>query len=598
MSVISSNVGNAAQDRTGEAFVGLPAPRKSGVQSDSLAPPANRRLPLIGRFTLETQLKTLSVLGLLFFALGLYFSYLNGRQAEDRATYVNTATRVQFLAQLISRNADRAVAGNPAAFARLKESSEKMSASLALLLEGGVAEGRKLPASAAEAQPIVQEMKKIWNAARSNVDAILAAKSSLIDMRSDEVLPDAQERSQAKAAAQLLSGTSEMLLQASEKAQEAYRSSENARRLPLASAIAAFLAAVGCLALLGYAIVLDVRRRAQQSERENAKTQASILRLLNQMGDLASGDLTVRAEVTEDVTGAIADSMNYTVEELRTLVTGVNNASRMVSEKTAETQRISTRLMEATRQQSRHIDETNNQVIEVVESINSVSSSAADSATVAQRSLRAAEQGAAAVQDSIKGMHEIRDQIQDTAKRIKRLGESSQEIGEIVELISDITEQTNVLALNAAIQAASAGEAGRGFSVVAEEVQRLAERSGEASRKIGAIVKTIQTDTHDVAVAMEKSTQGVVEGTKRSDAAGKALAEIRAVSRQLAHIISSISDATAAQAEATTRVANNMQNIMDITREASAGTQQTASAVVNLAQLAEDLKGSVADFKL
>ena len=598
MSVISSNVGNAAPDRSGEAFSGLAAPRKSGGQSDSLAPIANRKLPLIGRFALETQLKTLSVLGLLFFVLGLYFTYLNGRQAEDRGTYISTATRVQFLAQLMSRSADRAVAGNPAAFARLKESSEKMSASLALLLEGGAAEGRKLPASGAEVQPLVQEMKKIWNAARSNVDAILAAKSSLVDMRSDESLPDAQERSQAKAAAQLLSGTSETLLQASEKAQEAYRSSENARRLPLAAAIAAFLAAIGCVALLGYAIVLDVRRRAQQSERENAKTQASILRLLNQMGDLASGDLTVRAEVTEDVTGAIADSMNYTVEELRTLVTGVNNASRMVSEKTAETQRISARLMEATRQQSRHIDETNNQVIEVVQSINSVSSSAADSAAVAQRSLRAAEQGAAAVQDSIKGMHEIRDQIQDTAKRIKRLGESSQEIGEIVELISDITEQTNVLALNAAIQAASAGEAGRGFSVVAEEVQRLAERSGDASRKIGAIVKTIQTDTHDVAVAMEKSTQGVVEGTKRSDAAGKALAEIRAVSRQLAHIISSISDATAAQAQATTLVANNMQNIMDITREASAGTQQTASAVVNLAQLAEDLKGSVADFKL
>ena len=244
------------------------------------------------------------------------------------------------------------------------------------------------------------------------------------------------------------------------------------------------------------------------------------------MGDLADGDLTMRAQVTEDITGAIADSMNYTIDELRTLVTGVNNAAIQVTQKTAQAQSISAELLGAAERQSKEIEETTAQVLQVSRSISEVSTTAEEGARVAQRSLAAADKGRAAVQNSISGMNDIREQIQETSKRIKRLGESSQEIGEIVELISDITEQTNVLALNAAIQAASAGEAGRGFSVVAEEVQRLAERSGEATKQIGAIVKTIQADTQDAVAAMEKSTQGVVEGAKLSDAAGQALSEI------------------------------------------------------------------------
>jgi twitching motility protein PilJ len=217
---------------------------------------------------------------------------------------------------------------------------------------------------------------------------------------------------------------------------------------------------------------------------------------------------------------------------------------------------------------------------------------------VAQQSLQAADKGATAVQNSIAGMNEIRGQIQETAKRIKRLGESSQEISEIVELISDITEQTNILALNAAIQAASAGEAGRGFTVVAEEVQRLAERSGEATKQIGAIVKTIQTDTHDAVAAMEQSTQGVVEGAKLSDAAGQALSEIERVTRSLADLIDTISRATQAQADAAGKVATNMQDIQDITNQTTDGTKQTAASVGQLTELAAELKGSVAGFKL
>ena len=259
------------------------------------------------------------------------------------------------------------------------------------------------------------------------------------------------------------------------------------------------------LVLLGKVFLDDARVRAFESEGENKRNQEAILRLLNEMGNLADGDLTVQASVTEDVTGAIADSINFTIEELRTLVKGINSATDQVTKATQDAQAISNRLFEASQRQNKEIQQASSSVLQMAQSINEVSQSAAQSARVAQQSLAAAEKGGQAVQNQIAGMNEIRTQIQDTSKRIKRLGESSLEIGEIVELISDITEQTNVLALNAAIQAASAGEAGRGFTVVAEEVQRLAERSGEATKQIEAIVKTIQADTQDAVAAMEKS---------------------------------------------------------------------------------------------
>ena len=322
------------------------------------------------------------------------------------------------------------------------------------------------------------------------------------------------------------------------------------------------------------------------------------MRLLNEMGDLADGDLTVRAKVTEDITGAIADSMNYTIEELRGLVTGVNTASTQVTDRTQEARQVSAELLAAAERQSKEIENTSARLLEVSRQINTVSESAGETAKVAERSLAAAQKGQEAVHDSISGMTEIREQIQETSKRIKRLGESSQEIGEIVELISDITEQTNVLALNAAIQAASAGEAGRGFSVVAEEVQRLAERSAEATKQIGAIVKTIQSDTQDAVSAMERSTQGVVEGAKLSDAAGQALSEIGDVSKQLAGLIQGISKEAQMQASATNLVADNMQGILEITKQTTVGTQQTAASIQNLADVAKTLKNSVSGFRL
>ncbi|TRZ99797.1 MAG: methyl-accepting chemotaxis protein [Rhodocyclaceae bacterium] len=340
----------------------------------------------------------------------------------------------------------------------------------------------------------------------------------------------------------------------------------------------------------------DHQRRLAEAAKD--VTQGAILRLMNEMGDLADGDLTIRATVSEDITGAIADSVNYTVEELAVLVRRINDAAERVTRASNAAQGTSNDLLAATKVQSAEIQSANAVVLEMATSMKTVSSSALESARVAHASLEAAQKGAAAVSNSISGMNEIRSQIQETSKRIKRLGESSQEIGEIVELISDITEQTNVLALNAAIQAASAGEAGRGFSVVAEEVQRLAERSGEATKQIAAIVKTIQTDTHDAVGAMEQSTQGVVEGAKLSDAAGQALNEISSVSQDLARLIEAISSDTQAQADIATKVADSMQDILRITGQTTASTQETAVSIGELTELAIELKGSVSGFKV
>jgi twitching motility protein PilJ len=285
-------------------------------------------------------------------------------------------------------------------------------------------------------------------------------------------------------------------------------------------AVAFILFAAAVMILVGNRQVKQAQLHFEKVEQENLRNQEAVLRLLDEMGDLADGDLTVTAEVTESITGAIADSINYTIDSLRTLVEEINRATEQVTIASSEAQEVTTRLQAAAQKQSQQIEEAGTAVQQMAQSIHEVSANAGQSAEVAQRSLQAASQGAVAVQNTIAGMNDIRSQIQETSKRIKRLGESSQEIGEIVELISDITEQTNILALNAAIQAASAGEAGRGFTVVAEEVQRLAERSSEATKQIGAIVKTIQQDTNDAVSAMERSTEGVVEGAKLSDAAG------------------------------------------------------------------------------
>ena len=343
---------------------------------------------------------------------------------------------------------------------------------------------------------------------------------------------------------------------------------------------------------------MEAEAQEQEAKRVNDANQAAILRLMNELQGVAEGDLTQQATVTEDITGAIADSVNYTVEELRTLVSQVQGTVGRVTDTTEQVEANSTELLATSSEQLREIRDTGESVLQMAGRINDVSAKAQETALVAKQSLDAAEQGLRAVQNTIGGMNSIRDQIQETSKRIKRLGESSQEIGEITELISDITEQTNVLALNAAIQAASAGEAGRGFSVVAEEVQRLAERSGDATRQIAALVKTIQTDTQDAVGAMERSTQGVVEGTRLSDAAGTALGEIDKVTRQLSELIERISNQALSEAQSANVVAANIQHIFAVTEQTGEGTRSTAQMVRELSRTAEELKQSVARFKI
>ena len=200
--------------------------------------------------------------------------------------------------------------------------------------------------------------------------------------------------------------------------------------------------------------------------------------------------------------------------------------------------------------------------------------------------------------DTIEGMDTIREQIQETSKRIKRLGESSQQIGEIVELIDDIADQTNILALNAAMQAAMAGEAGRGFAVVADEVQRLAERSSNATRQIETLVKTIQADTNEAVSSMENSTTEVVNGAKLAEGAGDALKEIENVSSYIADITHKMAESAKLQADGATQIRTNMGVIKEITIQTKESTNQSAASIETLAEMSDQLSKSVAGFRL
>ncbi len=361
--------------------------------------------------------------------------------------------------------------------------------------------------------------------------------------------------------------------------------------------------ALGALSVLWlfyilFSLTKNDRKRAKEAQELNDRNQLAILRLLDEMGSLADGDLTVNATVSEDVTGAIADSINFAIEALRSLVKTINDASVGVASAAQEAQATALHLAEASEHQAHQITNASAAINEIAVSIDEVSINSLESADVAQRSVLIAHNGAEIVRQTIEGMDNIRNQIQETSKRIKRLGESSQEIGNIVELINDISEQTNILALNAAIQAASAGEAGRGFAVVADEVQSLAERTSNATKQIESLVQAIQSDTNEAVASMEQTTSEVVDGAKRTENAGDALAEIEAVSNDLAELIQNISESAKQQSVAATNISGTMNVIQEITTQTSVGTQQTAESIGNLVELANELRLSVQDFKL
>ncbi len=360
------------------------------------------------------------------------------------------------------------------------------------------------------------------------------------------------------------------------------------------------LAVVGIVLVAFIAVIMISQTRKQLIEQasQNERNQAAILQLLDEIADLAEGDLRIHASVTENFTGAIADSINFAIDQMRGLVSNINNLSVQVSKAAGETQNTAKNLSSAAENQAREIGAASQAINEMAISIDQVSSNAAESAAVAERAVEIANKGAGVVQDTIQGMETIRGQIQETSKRIKRLGESSQEIGDIVSLINDIADQTNILSLNAAIQASMAGDAGRGFAVVADEVQRLAERSSAATKQIAALVKTIQTDTNEAVISMEQTTSEVVGGAKRAQDAGVALEEIENVSTNLAELIQAISNAARQQAASAGDVSSTMNVIQEITAQTVNGSEQTAASIGNLAGIAKEMQTSVEGFKL
>ncbi|MDB5985338.1 MAG: twitching motility protein PilJ [Nevskia sp.] len=358
--------------------------------------------------------------------------------------------------------------------------------------------------------------------------------------------------------------------------------------------------AIAILALLAFVVlnIAGVRERTRLAEQRDARQQQAILNLLDEITNLANGDLTVDVTVTEDFTGAIADSINYTVQTLRGLVGTINQTSEQIVAAAASTQDTAARMSEASDRQAQEITTVSDAATATSSQLQEVAGRAERLAVQAQTSVQIAHNGAGTVGRTIQSMASLREQIQDTAKRIKRLGESSQEIGNITELINDIAEQTNTLALNASIQAAMAGDQGRGFAVVADEVQRLAERAGSATRQIENLVKTIQADTNEAIISMERSTANVVSGAKSAEEAGQSLTRIEASSQELAKVMQEISLAARGQSAEATKIAGTMLGIREIAVQTSGSAARTSEAVGELNSLSDKLRESVAGFTL
>jgi twitching motility protein PilJ len=417
----------------------------------------------------------------------------------------------------------------------------------------------------------------------SNADAVLQASPDLFKV--------------SNAANDIFENSEILLTELSTLAIE-LRDLSAARIISPTLAFALLAAVIAIVVFIGMAVYRESQTRLTKTQSQNDQNQNAILRLLDELADLADGDLTAEATVTEDFTGAIADSINYAIDQMRGLVQAIRGTAVRVATAAQESQSTAMQLADASEHQAQEIAGASAAVNEMAVSIDQVSSNAAESSAVAERSVAIAKKGTDVVQNTIRGMDNIREQIQETSKRIKRLGESSQEIGDIVSLINDIADQTNILSLNAAIQASMAGDAGRGFAVVADEVQRLAERSSAATKQIEALVKTIQSDTNEAVISMEHTTAEVVRGARLAQDAGVALEEIENVSTNLAELIQNISNAARQQSSSASHISNTMNVIQEITSQTSSGTNATAYSIGNLADMAFELRSSVAGFKL
>jgi twitching motility protein PilJ len=501
------------------------------------------------------------------------------------ADQVAVAQRQSWLAERIARNVDKMLQGGEAA----KQAADEfnLDASVFGSVLSGMIQGNKAMrisrVTETDAKASLQEINKLFEFVSGSVDEIFQASPDLL---------------KARTAADGIVIDSPLVMEATSTLAVEIGGLENQR--PYTAITTLFFVGVILFGLAGIGVQTfrNTQYRLRETRETNERNQTAILRLLDELADLADGDLTASATVTEDFTGAIADSINFTIDQLRVLVSQINDTAVKVSSAAQETQSTALQLAGASEHQAQEIAGASAAVNEMAVTIDQVSSNAGESSSVAEQAVAIANTGAEVVQNTIHGMDNIREQIQETSKRIKRLGESSQEIGDIVSLINDIADQTNILALNAAIQASMAGDAGRGFAVVADEVQRLAERSSAATKQIEALVKTIQSDTNEAVISMEQTTAEVVRGARLAQDAGTALEEIETVSQELAELIQNISNAARQQALSAGHISNTMNVIQEITSQTSSGTTATAKSIGNLADMANELRESVAGFKL
>lgn len=506
-------------------------------------------------------------------------------ESDASASQVSVAQRQSLLAERIVRSVNKVLAGGEDAVTAADRFGRDVNL-FGRVLDGMVEGNAVMGIEKVEDEDAVfglEAIADLFEFVNGNVDTILETSPELFRVR--EAANTIFEKSQG-----LLDETSKLNERLQTRADTRFVSDELGYALLL----------VVILAIIGIAMIIkkETDRRFEKEAAQNEQNQNAILRLLDELADLADGDLTTEATVTEDFTGAIADSINFAIDQMRQLVTAINETAVKVAGAAQETQATAIHLADASEHQAQEIAGASAAINEMAVSIDQVSSNAAESAAVAERSVAIAKKGAEIVQSTIRGMDNIREQIQETSKRIKRLGESSQEIGDIVSLINDIADQTNILSLNAAIQAAMAGDAGRGFAVVADEVQRLAERSSAATKQIEALVKTIQSDTNEAVISMEQTTAEVVRGARFAQDAGVALEEIENVSKSLADLIQNISNAARQQSSSAGHISNTMNVIQEITSQTSAGTTATAKSIGKLAELANQLRNSVAGFKL
>lgn len=505
------------------------------------------------------------------------------KNASPRQIYL--ATRQMMLSQRIKNNLNQVLAGGEAAAAaadRFGRDAALFGRVLEGLLKGS--KGLRIEKVAdKEAVAKLREVAMLISAVSDNIAGILELSPELFEV---------------KDAAGLVGGDSEKILVSLKDFQGQIIA--QGKQLDMIQWVGVGFGGVAVLLIIigGIMLLKEARKREENALENNRRNQRAILRLLDEMANLADGDLTVHATVTEEITGAIADSVNFTIDALRTLVTTINKTASEVSLSTEKTQQTAKELAQASNRQAREIASASAAVTDMAESMLTVSHDADNSANVAQQSLEIAQKGAQVVSNTIGSMEKIRENIQETSKRIKRLGESSQEIGDIVGLITEIADQTNILALNAAIQASTAGDAGRGFAVVADEVQRLAERAGNATKQIEGLVNTIQADTNEAVKSMEMSTAGVVSGAAMAEESGVALKEIESVSIELSNLIKGISDSTKQQSKVAMSVSDSMNVIQEITLQTSEGTEETSSSLISLNELSAELGRSVSGFKL